>query len=344
MIFYLLEDLFAAPLDEALLLGLVRHGATGRHKIRTTPGFRTGSPRAVHDWLATLSPNLRRTAVLAFDNGQQSPSYKASDEPQFKVGPFTESLWTTRPERDPSLLTLADAHDLAARPLHLLLENSRNDFAFLGKIVPPSWRDRWDRALSNRWVEPLGGGIDEMRKVIEQRLAGDSMRRLTSFAVFDSDARLPGVPSESALRNRATCERHGVCFHQLERRAIENYLPKEALFDWAHRPPRRSVREDRRARVGAYVAMQPAARRHHYNLKEGFNGDQRGNHSLSTLYTAPYEGHDPVSRPSALEDGIDRDIMQIWRESDYSLSEAALLSEGFERERTELFQSLFGRA
>lgn len=338
MIFVLLESLFRDPPDEALLIALLRQGVSGRHRLRTRPAFKAGSPPAVHAWLGTLTANLRETAALAFERGQQAPSYAAASEPIIEVGDVAHSVWTRPPRNEPSRLTLQDAHDLASRPLRLLLENARNDFGFLRKIVPESWKEQLARAISRRWIEPSGGGIDEMRKVIEQQLARDDLLRLSSWAMFDSDARRRGVPSESAKKNRSVCERTGVSFCQLERRAIENYIPRESLYNWADRG-RSSLRRDRRGRVDAYVGMRPPERRHFYNLKEGFKGDG----AVSDLYGSPCEGEPPVERPSPLDHGIDKDIAQIWREDEFQVPEHALLREEFESERAALFQSLFGR-
>lgn len=256
--------------------------------------------------------------------------------------------------RTPPRLPVHVAYELLRRPLQLLLENGRSDWGFLQRIAPLSWRDRLRRALERGWIEERNaGGITELPKILQQDVASDRSVRLEmrTWAMFDSDAREPNCPSDDADLASRACAHASVAYHQLERRTIENYLPREVLLDWASRALPENMRGVARQRVLAYFEMGPA-QRHHYSLKSGFEGDnaslwRRPGERKRRKGIAPiYDGlpdHIRRTLSAGLNKDLETEVTDIFRHDEYQIGEPALVSESFEAERARIFQSIFGR-
>jgi len=182
------------------------------------------------------------------------------------------------------------ASRLLRRPLKLLVENSRNDRAFLLKLAEPRARRELDMAIKAGWIEfEMGGGIHE----IHQRLLGftgkahqiaDHLRielaRL--WVMFDRDADLNDRSKESD-RSRQVRECAAqltipwpLAAHQLERRTIENYVPAETIRGWWCGQARTSAdRIEREQLAKGFLdsgGLATTARRF-YNMKRGLRGD-----------------------------------------------------------------------
>lgn len=126
----------------------------------------------------------------------------------------------------------------ALRPLGVLLEDRRSDRAFLLAAAPRRWRASLERALGDGALEFLnGGGLGNMLHQIREQRDAETAARI--WALFDRDQRdghAPGTPSKESDRLREACEAlrsHGLGYHQLRCRSIENYLPIELLKTWA---------------------------------------------------------------------------------------------------------------
>lgn len=157
--------------------------------------------------------------------------------------------------------------------------------------------------------------------------------------MFDSDAREPGSPSPQASEICSLCSEIDLPHHMLRRRAIENYLPLEALEWWAER----CLGHPRQMRVGqvaAFAAMPPRLR-HHYNLKKGFDGDRPS--GIPDIYSAYVDDPD-------LKTGLDKNIAQLFLEGDYMngqhepalcFQETWLQEDGQVLETTEMLESLY---
>jgi hypothetical protein len=78
----------------------------------------------------------------------------------------------------------------------------------------------------------------------------------------DSDAKHPGDISAQALDVKRTSRELGVTAHVLQKRSIENYIPDDALIDFA------STRVDRQWAVQKITSLPPPAR-DHYPMKDG---------------------------------------------------------------------------
>ena len=121
------------------------------------------------------------------EEGLKAPQYALPEgfpEPNIVVVNRVAPAWPDDPAQMPARLPLLVALELLQRPLRLLLENGRNDWAFLEKVVPKAWKKLWGRAVEKRWLEEQNaGGITEMKQIIEQQLAGDPVRRLRTWAM-----------------------------------------------------------------------------------------------------------------------------------------------------------------
>jgi hypothetical protein len=233
--------------------------------------------------------------------------------------------WNANPRR----LPLHQAIPILRRPLGLLVENKRNDGAFLRAVTPKPWRDHLLRALARGSVEIIHGGGADMRPLLD---ASAQEQCLRLWALFDSDAREPGRPSTASEALRKACLQKGVAHHQLRRRAIENYLPVKALEAWIDTGPR-DRREDRRRRVAAFAAMDPEFR-HHFNMKGGFERDRR--EGIPGFFL-PHADH------RDLQSGFGREIAELFYEGRFQIAEEWLAKDGQYPETLSMVQSILRR-
>lgn len=143
-------------------------------------------------------------------------------------------------------LTPRLASRLLRRPLKLLVENSRNDRAFLLRIAEPGPRRELQAAIEAGWIEfEMGGGIHEIYQRIRSftpevgPLADHAMIELARlWIMFDRDS-APGDRTQESEHSRRLREQAAaltipwpLAAQQLERRAIENYIPADAIRVW----------------------------------------------------------------------------------------------------------------
>jgi hypothetical protein len=297
--------------DDLALLRIFDEGR-GRYKVRTKPAYRPRSETTFHRWLTRQTPRVQDQIRIVLERGLKETEFDIpGGEPTIIVERRSAPAWPDNLAKGQVKLPLDKASDLLKRPLRLLLENGRNDWGFLNKVVPSDWRERWDRAIEGRWIEQEnGGGITEMRKIIEHQISLDHARRVLTWVMFDCDGSKPGESSDDSRKARDACEQWCVAHHALVRRAIENYIPEETLREWARRRTR-ADRKEMQQRVEAYVAMREEER-HYYNLKAGIHGD----------LAQDIWGEDPDKNP-------------------YVVKESALDKDGSGPERTRMLQSIF---
>ncbi|MCC6558040.1 MAG: hypothetical protein IT372_34265 [Polyangiaceae bacterium] len=350
MIVVFLDELFAPDASDDVRLVALLAGAYGRYKIELSPAYRPSRETAFHRWVEQQSAQIRARILVALEEGHKAPRYARAGggrEPTIIVEDRGEPLWPDTFEHGPARVPLAVAQDLLSRPLRLLLENDLNDWAFLEKVVPEAWKKRWSRAVEKRWIEPEhGGGIEGVRSKVEH-VADDPARRLRTWAMFDSDGRRRKDASPQAEDTRKACEEWGVAHCRLERRAIENYIPRDTLYDWALRRRPAASRDAKLACVRAFYAMERDEHRHFFNMKDGFAGDEGSGQGVCSIYS------DPSVDRVALRTGFHRSIAQhVWSDSErdgggrprvYAISEQAFVNDGFDVERNDIFQSIFSR-
>lgn len=224
------------------------------------------------------------------------------------------SNWTLKTPH----VSLADGVALLRAPFEVLVENARNDRAFLMSMATIEQRRRLAELEDKNWLRFSGaGGIGEMKMLLETFAYQRSQTRFVTWVAHDSDALQPNSPSMEALEVRNLCNGRAIGHHMLTRRAIENYLPMASLEAWARRQP-----GERLALYRAYDRMSEA-QRSHFNMKGGFKGDAARGSEMGALY-------DDLSlkRRAALAGGFGNRIAELYREEGGVLDEHADVSRG----------------
>jgi hypothetical protein len=114
------------------------------------------------------------------------------------------------------------------------------------------------------------GGIGQMPRHLETLTQRYRQARpaetlpLRIIALADSDAKMPGHPSPQARNVNRSAATHGAKAHVLRKRTIENYVPDDALHQYADRHP------DRREAI-TFVTSLSVPARDHYPLKYGLH-------------------------------------------------------------------------
>lgn len=348
MIVIIRDEVFgtASPLA---LLAIFRLCFDERHILVTDPVFGIGSTPSIDYWLLALPTELRHEVMLVLEQGPVASSQRTNTAVRVIVGTMSESQF-----RGPiPLLTLTDALLVLHLPLRILVENSRHDGEFLLRIAPPLWRKSFVQALERRWLEfENGGGISELTARV-RRAAVDAREWMRLWVMFDSDAREPGKPSQQSQLAAEACgartQPWPIPTHQLSRRAIENYLPIQALFMWAdeHHGP---VKTQLRHAAQSFHDLQ-TDQRAHYNMKNGLLGDvrqprkswyiERDSKILEDMdLSALYQGL-PIEVRRALHSGFGDDVATLFANN--NLQEDWLRAEIPFQLRETLFQSIFDR-
>jgi hypothetical protein len=279
------------------LMVLLWLGATQRHRIVV----RDDQATAYTAWLAGLDEATRADWERVVGDGLR----------QSELEPSYHEVWVTaRGESTWSyphpILTFGDAIDFLQRPYRLLLENGLTDRAFLLSMCDRATREFLEERISREWVEAEHcGGLGELEKRVK-KVRGHVATRMRSSAMFDSDAMRPGAPSPKSEVVRNLCY-PDVHHHQLERRAIENYLPRAALERWCQLAQGRT-RDKRKAQVEALFALRDDQRAH-YNMKEGFEKDLPNVHRAGELF-AVISGE----TRRLLHHGLDVHIANLYRD------------------------------
>jgi hypothetical protein len=225
------------------VLALCAFGLTGRHRVLV-------DDRAAWDrWAKTLPDALADEAQLVWDQGEQAASLGPASL-RVAVGPTNPGDLLA----DPIVVTPVLALAMLGRPLRLLLENGRNDRAFLLAFCDAATRKALSDAEREGWlVFDSAGGIGELKIRLEAALHGlsdDAARTdaLRTLYLCDSDAREVGVPSDDAKSiANALVRLHRIFGRHLRRqgsparslgwilgrRAAENYAPPSEVLRWA---------------------------------------------------------------------------------------------------------------
>jgi hypothetical protein len=262
--------------DPPELLDLVTFAYEGRHRVVVEPLIIEEIDESEHpnlsSWLAELSGDLEEDIVTAIRRGTDEALSDNRSKDEIEVVPGAQSNW----DSDPPRLTVSDAQRFLGYSLHLLVENSVNDAAFLKtmfrRLLGTEYSEPLEKAFEQKWARfEHGGGLGDMKNRVE-KLEERPIERSRTWVMFDSDAPEPGRPSDDSEALREACENCALDHHQLRRRAMENYLPRKALHSGANVRTENSVTVDRRA-AEAYSEMT-REQRHHYHMKSGFSEDQ----------------------------------------------------------------------
>jgi hypothetical protein len=280
------QPFFAGP--DALSLRFLEIFALardGRHTVLTRPLFGSGNDELIEAWLAALPKSVAEEVRLVLRQGVIDATKLLAGVAGITVTDSSSSDWIS------ARLRLHDAVRLLRTPLGLLLENRRADLHFLLALAPPTHRRQLKSALEHGWIEVLhGGGLGDMEALIQELQSdvstsiGRKARLLRLWVMFDRDSAPSdrSQPSPSSERMKTLCENSApaaklpwpLSYHQLGRRAIENYLPERLLRVWQEA---RSGDENtkRRRAVEALCELRktrPTAA-HQLHMKKGLYGD-----------------------------------------------------------------------
>lgn len=250
---------------------LFSYACEGRHVITVDPG------ESLSAWLSKLDETSRSSYERAFQLALRAAPAQPVDVATVRIETTTTSAWND-PE---AILSLDDALRVLDESLAILVENAENDWKFLLGIMRRSERERIQRAVSNRWAQPVHGGGDTLKTQLETRLKL-SPQALRTFVLFDCDRLHPDEHSSQWTPIRpgqqpSACQAFELenlvkdkmpsRYWMLQRRFIESYLPREELGPGAaKKTPADAVEE-------FYKLSQP--QRWYFNMKEGFDGDAR---------------------------------------------------------------------
>jgi hypothetical protein len=293
-------DVFAPPVQNALLVTLISHAIDDRHRVE----FDESHPH-VEAWVSQQAEGLREEIRVALEVSAQAevlePSHTVVEVTCASASDFEDS---------PIRLHLNDARQFLERPLVVLLEDQVSDRGFLARMMTDEERRFFDRRAALGFIRiDHGGGLGSMTRRVTQDAASPATRHRL-WLMFDSDAMQPGQPSRDAERLRIASAR--VAHYQLGRRYMESYLPRPALMAWAANQANRRVREERLAKVRAFVDLSED-QRHYYNMKEGFAGDVA---RIANSADSPGTLYDDVPDDSrrTLDAGFGSDIGDLYQQ------------------------------
>lgn len=314
-----------SPIDEAMLVHLIYLCVLGRHRMLVVP---PAAPH-FHRWRQAQSKRISSLAQTALDSGLLEWSFNnVGRSLQITAGrPKTANAVS---QMHCSTWTVEEAHDLATRPLRVLVENSRSDWSFLRKMVSPSWKEQFENAVTKRWIEVEAGcGITEIAAILEHLVAEKDLHRaLRTFVLFDSDGISSGTCSLQSKRVVDLCTKHKIAFHKLHRRAIENYLPFSMLFEWANEASGRERRAIRK-RLEAFKELTEE-QRYFFPAKNGF-----GSNSIPPIFRS-------VNKRSlqVLSKGLGGGVGRLWAKAEARPLPADANKTDWDPERAEIFQKI----
>jgi hypothetical protein len=305
------------------IVTLFRLGLEKRHLIQSKP---IDAVQMIN-WLNKQSMDIREECQLALDSGVNLDrnEYEKFSPLTIQVADIDSPLWY---EKQPQL-PINEALRFLQQPFTIFLENRRNDQAFL-KTVATGWRkQRLLQLLEKDWIQfGTGGGIGEVKKWAEE-IEDVPEKCLRGFALFDSDALKPNEPSKESASTVNACVKATVCYHRLERRAIENYLPIQFLEQWM------GEQVDKERKVMAFKKLTPE-QRHHFNMKKGFKGDFELNQNDKYPRREPKEYalvgdfYSSVNSDvrNALELGFGKDIAELFQAEQFKIQDQWFIDDG----------------
>lgn len=218
-------------------------------------------------WIEQLDPRVRSNIEHARDWSDHEEA-SAPSALEISVGSSTE---------EPSL-SPEEAWLHLQRPYRLLLEDGVTDREFLLRMCPPHERAFLRERIEKEWLEAEhGGGVPRMPQRVRwlHERARATGLELHASCIFDSDREAAGgLPSDHVRKLARACAEAGVHSHCLERRAIENYLPRSALEAWVLGAPGGPNRYHRRRKLDALMTRGLQA--HHFEKLKDTLGPQLG--------------------------------------------------------------------
>ena len=152
----------------------------------------------------------------------------------------TESKYIISENKNSCYFNIEEAIRFFIQPVSIILENSLNDQYLLRAII--KYFDNTgevQRQLDNGWIQfENAGGCGNVENFIKGKLQSfnnytkNKHIYLRCFVLLDSDKEYPNAPIKKTYDNLLLfLNTHHVINHILEKRCMENYMPKE-VFDY----------------------------------------------------------------------------------------------------------------
>lgn len=320
---------------QSILIDIISFGYYGKHDIITDPlvnkEFEPRSGTNLEKWLSKCTDGFRHEILFILQMGIEEGVGGSRARDSVNVIAGNESDWNENPPR----LTIKDAQELLSRSLHLLVENSRSDGNFIKtmikRILGPSYWKPLKKAIDNYWLHiENGGGVVNMKKIIDN-IGNDPIGRKRTSAIFDSDAPAPGEPSEASKALREKCREYEIDCQQLKRRAIENYLPREALRASVNCGA--EIPNPNQEMVDTFCDLS-REQRHYFHMKKGFEDEEISENPPSLFETLKEEER------LRLKDGFGKEIANIFREDEFEI-EKSWIEKDYQREDKREFEEIF---
>jgi hypothetical protein len=223
--------LMARQREDLALLALCAFGLSGRHRVVLD------DRAAWESWAETLPADLREEVRLVWDEGERR-RYAGGPSERVAVAPTAASRF----DATPLVVTPSEALALLGRPLRVLLENGRNDRAFVLAFADPATRRALEIAEREGWIVfETAGGISELLLRIRGAPEGEPREVFRTMFLCDSDAREPGRLTSEATTVLVYLTELSILYGRplghfgavLSRRAAENYAPPGDVLAWA---------------------------------------------------------------------------------------------------------------
>jgi hypothetical protein len=254
--------------------------------------------QVVESWLDLQSRNIKEEWKLIFQEFFRTSSIRKMGVvvrlcPDVKVNDFTGSSCSIK---------LDSIIEFLHKPKRIILENSDGDRRFLLSISNKNLRDKLVKlqAQGNLSFEHCGG-IDGVATKLANDFGPELGSEVKCWVLIDSDSCVPGMVSVSAQKVIDICVLKGINYLCLKRRAIENYIPDDALQRFA------DANGDNARDTFLALSSLNLVQRDHYHMADGFGNKTCKN---SGLYD---ELEKEVKKP--LCKGFGRNIKHVYPEN-----------------------------
>lgn len=229
---------FETPTNRAFLRKILELVDDGRHEWYVVdPDIIEQTP-----WFKGLGDSFR----LLLEKAARTTAYYDSYDGKTTTRKIHRTLFTVGHNDYPAGLAPANAYDYLKSPLKILVEDGKTDGAFVKAVLAIFAQPETLQLYRDKGLECDGpGGSGNLKNRVEMRY-GDSKNNpgeLRMIVVTDSDRTMPKKEiSREARLLKDLCEKHGIPFHMLQKRAIENYIPDEVVREWGEDPQRTRIR------------------------------------------------------------------------------------------------------
>lgn len=275
MIFRLPAHLFRLSNVRAVeIIALLRGAAMRGHTIQVVEdvyGYETRETGDLNIWVKGHKNTLEKELLWLVERVHHISANAVTR------GAISIAVSTSEEEFQPTshiILSLTAAIRLASLPLFIIVENALSDAAFLRTVMPLRWKNKLTEWEKNGFVQfENGGGIDEMRRIVEYLATGKTEDPLglgfaawkaAHYLISDRDSKdNDGMPSDAAQKLKKVCNEKGLKYrlYVLRRRTQESYLPRPALEAIINTKTDKIVREDMQKQIDVYFS-DPKKRNH----------------------------------------------------------------------------------